>query len=361
MTQGKWMIYGAYGYTGKLVADEALRRGHSPILAGRAKDRIAPLGSELRLPARAVALDSPQGLREALADVDAVIHTAGPFAHTSEAMVEACLDTGTHYLDVTGEVEVFERIFRRDAEAKARGIALLPGVGFDVVPSDCLAAYVAQRVPSATHLELAILGLSEISPGTAKSTFEGGLRGGLVRRDGKLVTWPHGRGVRMQAMPGGERPIMPIPWGDLETAFHSTGIPNITTYMAVPRRLAKLASRTWRLTEISLPAVRAILGRGPLHTAVLKKLSRIEGPDADARRGGKSHVWAKAWNDAGDAKEAWLTTVDGYAFTAASAVRCLEAALERRPSGALSPAMAFGPDFVLDIPGTMRMDALAGQ
>ncbi|HEV7923072.1 MAG TPA: saccharopine dehydrogenase NADP-binding domain-containing protein, partial [Thermoanaerobaculia bacterium] len=142
-----WMIYGANGYTGELIAREAARRGERPILAGRDRTAVEALAKELGLQWRAFPLDAPD-----LRDIQLVLHCAGPFMYTSAPMVRACLDAGAHYLDITGEIVVFEAVMRKDGEAKQRGVTLLPGVGFDVVPTDCLAAQLAQRLPDADEL-----------------------------------------------------------------------------------------------------------------------------------------------------------------------------------------------------------------
>src|SRR5580658_4360503 len=167
-----WMIYGAYGYTGRLVAALATERGELPVLAGRDKRRLRDLGELFELEHRAFDLSDPAAVRRGLEGIDAVAHCAGPFSSTSSPMVDACLDTSTHYLDITGEIDVFETVLARGDEARAAGIALLPGSGFDVVPSDCLAAMLARALPEANRLELAIKMGGGISPGTAKTAME---------------------------------------------------------------------------------------------------------------------------------------------------------------------------------------------
>ena len=150
----RWMVYGAYGYTGTLVAELAVRRGLRPVLAGRDAAKLRPLAERLGLEHRAFGLDEAA---RALADVDAVAHCAGPFSSTSGPMVDACLAAKTHYVDITGEIDVFEAVSRRDEDAKRAGVVLLPGAGFDVVPTDCLAALLHDALPTATHLDLAFL------------------------------------------------------------------------------------------------------------------------------------------------------------------------------------------------------------
>ena len=157
----RWMIYGAYGYTGELIARLAVEQGETPILSGRSAEKLAPLAEELGLAHHAVSLDDGEGLRAALEGVDAVVHAAGPFSHTSRPMVKACLDTGTHYLDITGEIAVFNGVFKAHQKAVDAGVVLLPGVGFDVIPTDGMAAMLHRALPDAVELDLAFAGLGE--------------------------------------------------------------------------------------------------------------------------------------------------------------------------------------------------------
>jgi short subunit dehydrogenase-like uncharacterized protein len=98
-----------------------------------------------------------------------VLCAAGPFSATSRPVADACLRNRVHYLDITGEIDVFEALAARDAEAKARGIMLLPGVGFDVAPSDCLAAHLKRRLPDANDLRPYLSLRANTSRGTAKT------------------------------------------------------------------------------------------------------------------------------------------------------------------------------------------------
>ena len=354
-----WMIYGAYGYTGELVAREALRRGHRPRLAGRDESKLRAMADRLGLDGVVVDLHDAAGLARAVDGVGLVFHAAGPFVHTSEPMIHACLAAGAHYVDITGEIPVFRDTFAHDAEAKQRGIVLLSGAGFDVVPTDCLAAHVARKAPGATDLEIAFAGLAQPSGGTAKSTFEGALVGGFLRRGGKLVPTPLGKGGRRVRFADRERAVLPIPWGDLETAFHTTGIPNITTYMAVPKGLATLAKGGWAVGAAAAPIARLLLGSAPVRRSIERRIERtVKGPDDARRATSRSQVWARASSTAGPSAEAWLETLDGYSFTAVAGLLAVERILASTLAGALTPAMAFGPDFVLDVPGTTRHDAL---
>jgi short subunit dehydrogenase-like uncharacterized protein len=168
------LIYGANGYTGRLIVKEAIAKGLRPILSGRNADAINAMARELSLEARPAALDFQNMLDNVFEGVAAVIHCAGPFSRTAKIMADTCIRTKTHYLDITGEIAVFEMLAARSAEAARSGVMLLPGVGFDVVPSDCLAAHVHHRLTTATSLAL---GIHFGSSPSRRPHYEG--RGGL--------------------------------------------------------------------------------------------------------------------------------------------------------------------------------------
>lgn len=229
-----WMIYGATGFTGQLVAELAVDRGERPILAGRDAAKVAAVATPLGLPHRAFDLGDAQSVDAGLRDVEVVAHCAGPFSATSAPMVAGCLRSGVHYLDITGEVDVFESVFAKHDAAVDAGVVLLPGSGFDVVPTDCLAAMVADRLPSATHLDLAFQARGGISGGTLKSALEGAAGGGRARISGELQPVPMGWRHREVPFPSGARQASSLPWGDVSTAYRSTGIDNITTFARLP-------------------------------------------------------------------------------------------------------------------------------
>ena len=228
------LIYGASGYTGRLAARMAMERDMQPVLAGRNEGKVARVADELQLPYRIFSLENKRETMISLEGVGAVLHCAGPFSATARPMVDACLAGRTHYLDITGEIPVFEDVLARDAEARQGRVLLVPGAGFDVVPTDCLAAMLARRMPDATHLELAIHGLGSTSPGTTKTMIEGLPEGGRERIDGEIRPMPIARLSRRIPFLGGELTGYSIPWGDVSTAYYSTGIPNIVTYMVLP-------------------------------------------------------------------------------------------------------------------------------
>ena len=353
MSDPTWLLYGANGFTGELLAKEAVHRGHRPTLAGRSREKLEPLARSLGLPFAVAPLDDPAALKRAVDGHALVLHAAGPFVHTALPMLRACLDAKAHCLDITGEVPVFEQSFAHDAEAKAAGIAVISGVGFDVVPTDCLAVHVAEKLEAPTELELAISTHGRPSGGTLRSSIEALPRGGFVRRDGTLRSWPLGKGAVSLRFPHGLKRAVPIPWGDLVTAFHSTGIPNITTYLTLPPSQV-------RMLQVFGRAIPTLLASDWLRSRALRRVEQAgSGPDDAARDAGRAFIWARARNAKNVYAEAWLETVDGYDFTALAGIRAVEQTLARSPKGALTPAQAFGKDFVLEIPGTRRMDTLS--
>jgi len=337
-----FLIYGANGYTGELIAREAVRRGLRPILGGRSAEKIAPLAKELRLETRAFPLDEPK-----LDGIDAVLHCAGPFVHTSAPMVRACLDAGVHYLDITGEIAVFEAIMAVNDDACRAGVTLLPGVGFDVVPTDCLAAMLAARLPDATELELAFYTpRAELSRGTLKTMIESIDEGGAIRRDGKIIRVPPAYDAKEIPFSTGPRRAMTIPWGDVSTAFHSTGIPNIRVYTgASPKSVARM-----RRIRFFLP----ILGIKLVKRLLQSFVNRRTGPGAEQRARGRTYLWGRVANASNEVTMT-MTTPEGYAFTVLSALAAVERLLAspNRP-GSFTPSKFFGAEFVLTIPGVER-------
>lgn len=347
---GSWMIYGANGYTGELIAQEARRRGLTPLLAGRNRGPIENLARELGLEARVFALDDEKTTTAALQGVGTVLHCAGPFRSTYRPMVEACLARGVHYLDITGEIAVFEAIAARDAAARRAGVTLLPGSGFDVVPSDCLAAHLHRRLPEADHLALAFASSGGVSRGTLRTSLGQADRTGLVRRQGVLEPIRFGSLRREIDFGSGPRPAVAIPWGDLSTAWRSTGIPNLETYMALPRGAETMLA----LLALLRPLTRTRVGRSALESWIAR---RPAGPDADARARGRSRLWGEARGRAGQRVVSRLVGPEGYALTVQTALRLVErVANGEAPVGFQTPATAFGPDLILEIPGVQRLD-----
>jgi short subunit dehydrogenase-like uncharacterized protein len=344
-----WMIYGATGYTGELVAREAVDRGLTPIVAGRDALGVERLAHELGLEARVFGLAEPRRLAAGLHGVAAVLHCAGPFVRTSAPMVRACIAQKVHYLDITGEIVVFETLLAQAQTAREMGVVLLPGVGFDVVPSDCLAGRLADALPDATALDLAFLSDHPgLSRGTLKTMIESLPHVGAVRRDGKIVEVPIAHDVREVEFASGPRWVMTIPWGDVATAYHTTGIPNIRVYTGVSRAAAQRARQLAPLIPLAAwKPVKRLLQR-------VVEL-RVSGPDDDTRRTGRVELWGEVTNRLGEVVTATLSTPEAYHLTAVSAVSAVErVARGMVPPGAWTPARAFGPGFVAQLPGVVE-------
>jgi short subunit dehydrogenase-like uncharacterized protein len=344
-----WLLYGANGYTGELIARRAVSAGERPLLGGRSAIEVGRLAAELGLEHRVFALDDPAAVDQGLAGVAAVLHCAGPFSRTATPMADGCLRARAHYLDITGEIEVFEGLAARQAEAVGAGITLLPGVGFDVVPSDCLAAHLHRRLPSATHLALGFQGSSRLSRGTATTMAENLHRGGAVRRAGRITAVPAAWRTRIIDFGSGPARAITIPWGDVATAYYTTGIPNVEVYTAAPARLrALLAVARPLLPLLGTPPVQSFL-RGRIRSAP-------PGPSAEHRARSRSLLWGEA-RDATQAVVSRLETLEAYELTSRTALLALQRVLAggTRP-GFETPARAFGPDFVLEIEGTARRD-----
>ena len=340
-----WMLYGANGYTGELIAERAVADGLRPVLAGRNKAAIEKLAGRLGLEHRVFDLDDPDTVARNLEGMALVLHTAGPFSATSEPMVTACLRARVHYLDITGEIAVFEACKARGAEAKARGVVVLPGVGFDVVPSDCLARALAEALPGAVRLELAFQALGSMSRGTLKTMLEQVGRGAQVRRGGKIETIAADALQRTIEFNGKARTTVAIGWGDVSTAHHSTGIGDITVYMAMPpaqlrglRVMNMLAPVLRRPTVVKL--LKAIVGR------------TVHGPNAAVRESGHADLWGKATGIGGQSVEGRLRTPEGYKTTVITALACVRHTLSESPEpGYHTPSSAFGAGLIRHLPG----------
>jgi len=341
----RWMIYGANGYTGRLCVAEARNRGLEPVLAGRNRAQIEQLARENALEARIFDLADAAKAAEHMQDIDAVLHCAGPFSHTAQPMLRACVASKTNYLDITGEIPVFEYVHRSGGKWTRAGIAAIPGVGFDVVPSDCLAAMLKEALPEATRLVLAFTSPKmRISPGTAKTVAEGITYGTYIRRNGRLASIPAGSKTATIPFESGEKLVVAISWGDVSTAFFSTGIPNIEVYTTVkPAQLRQIKMAQRFKWFLSMRFVQRAMQR-----RIEKK---VHGPTESQRAASWAELYGEATNDAGGKAAITLRTPDGYDLTADAAVTAVQRVLEGLPPGAYTPSKAFGSEFVLGLKG----------
>lgn len=352
--QQHFLLYGANGYTGELIARFASGYDLVPILAGRRKEAIEPLAQKLGLPFLVFDLQDNSALKNALKEVKLIMHCAGPYDHTAIPVIEACLETQTHYIDLNGDLDVFEKIRLYDQKAKDSNIMLLPGAGFDVVPTDCLALWLKNKLPDATHLEIAfaILG-SKLSRGTSLTTVLKLGEPGATRKNGLITPEPvgkTGKKIPFKTADGEQKGlfVMSIPWGDVSTAYFSTGIPNITSYTGMAKAVwifnKGQSLFNWLLrTSFMRNLVRGIINR------------QSPGPGDAMRDKAVSLIWAKVQNQKGESVTGTMQTPEAYSLTASSMLLVAQKILNGQyKPGYQTPSSAYGPDLVMEIEGVHR-------
>jgi short subunit dehydrogenase-like uncharacterized protein len=346
-----FLLYGSYGYTGQLIVDLATQQGLRPILAGRNEKQLSAQARQYNLDYRAFALEETEKLDSALREVDAVLHCAGPFVHTFRQMAEACLRTKRHYVDISGEIVGFEALAAMDRQAKDAGIMLLPGAGFDVVPTDCLAAHLKTRLPDATHLRLFLRGVGAgVSRGTAKSAIENMHRQGMIRKDGQLVQVPPVWKALMQDFGRGPVRVISVGWGDVSTAYYSTSIPNVETYMSLPQQIVNLMYDMRTIGPLFYNRVAKTILKAVMHLYP-------PGPSEGRRMKAFATMIGEVTNDRGTTAVSKLRTREGYTFTAQVTVEIMKRILNGDcKSGFQTPSLAYGKDFVLQFDGVTRED-----
>ena len=345
----KWVIYGSYGYTGRLIAERAAGVNSNIVLSGRDEEKLKQQADELGVAYMTAELSDPLRMDNLLNDANLVIHCAGPFIHTWEEMLDACIRNRCHYLDITGEIGVFEGIKARSAEIAEAKIMAMPGAGFDVVPTDCLALYLKKQLPDADQLELAFMGLGGgVSHGTAQTMAENLGNGGAVRENGKIQVVPAAYKTRTIDFGPKKRMAASIPWGDVSTANFTTGIDNITVYTAMkPSAIRWLKLSNWIAPILRLSFVKSIIKK--------RIRKRITGPDKTSREEGKSHIWGEVSNRNGKTETARLTTPEGYQLTALTSLLIAQKVDSGDfKLGYQTPASAYGEDLILEIEGTER-------
>jgi short subunit dehydrogenase-like uncharacterized protein len=343
------LIYGANGYTGALIAEEAARRGLKPVLGGRNRDALEALSQRLRLTRRAFELADRATILRNLDGIGVVLNCAGPFVNTAEPLLEACLEAKVHYLDITGEIDVFALCHHAHSRAQHQGVVVAPGVGFDVVPTDCVAAMLKKALPDASELVLAFEAGGGPSPGTARTGVAGLAQGGRVRQNGAIVEVPLAWKTREFERDGTRRSAMTIPWGDVYTAYVSTGIPNIETYMAVsPKTIARTRWLRYVQPLLGIDAVRGFFEKRAVESA--------RGPDAERRRTTGCYIWGEVRDTAGREEKLALKTPNGYTLTVESALGILAHVIDAKPEGGYyTPSQLTRADYVLDLPGVERV------
>ena len=345
-----FMLYGSTGFVGDAIARLALQNGLRPLLAGRNAAKVGAQATDLGLEHRVFSLDQATAMDSALGEVAVVLNCAGPYIYTFKPMVDGCIRTGTHYLDITGEIPVYQALAACDAEAKAQGVMLLPGVGFDVVPTDCLAAHLKHRLPSATHLTLAFHseGPAGLPPGTANTMVEMIPYGIKGRRNGRIEPAPQGEKARMIDFGRGPVKATQLTWGDIFMACRGTGIPNIEDYAAFPEEMVRQMKAIGYLRPLfNLSSVRNFFKR------------RIPaGSTVEERARTHTSVWGEAEDDQGRKAASRLHGPEaGVTWTALAALAVVKKVLDGEIlPGFQTPSLAYGADFVLECEGVERED-----
>lgn len=342
-------LYGSYGYTGELICQLAQKKGLKPILSGRNAEKLKAQAEKYGFPYVVLDLADAAKLPELLQNVKVVLHCGGPFIHTAKIMVEACLQTHTHYLDITGEWQVFEMLAAMDAQAKAANVMLLPGVGYDVVPSDCLALFLKNLLPDATHLDIVLNNSNaKLSRGTKLTMAEGLGESSAMRQNGKIVPINTAALVKEFSIHGKKKSAMNIAWGDIATAWYSTQIPNIVTYLSAPPSTIKTAKR---LNTFSF-LLRFAFVKKIIKSSIYNGKNDIS---EEMRQKSVSQIWASVKNAKGETKTAVLTAPDGYLLTAETAVIIAEKVLaDNYKVGYQTPAKCYSSELIMEATGVTR-------
>ncbi len=341
-----WMIYGANGYTGRIIINVARELGMSPILAGRNREQVVELASQHNLEYRLFDLSSEETVCQNLSDVNILLNCAGPFSATAEVMISCCLQTTTHYLDITGEIDVFEHARSFDKKAKHSNVVICPGVGFDVVPTDCLSSLLKNELPSAIELALAFQAVaSKLSPGTAKTAVEGAAKGGRVRKNGELLSVPQAYAYRDIDFGKGLKSAVSIAWGDVSTAYYTTGIPNIMVFLPMSVRGIKQLKKRRKYMRF----LRSSFMQNFLKRRIEKN---IKGQPDEERKNSKMIIWGEVVNDEGECVTGRFETGNGYDVTAVGAVEAVDFLLNNDTAGGFyTPSMLMGPEVLKKLPG----------
>ena len=336
-----WLIYGANGYIGKMLVYESIKEGLAPILAGRNGQKIFDLARETQLPCRVFDLTS-KFLNTFLEDCSLVVNCAGPYSTTSQKLLEACCETQTHYLDLSNEVWTYESIFEHANKWIRHDITVIPGLGFEVIPGDCLSAYLKRMLPDATKLSLGLsMRGTRASKGHLRSFVEAIAYGGRIRSEGHLKKVP--LAWKTKLIPYHALPSLSVamPSPELSSSWMSTRIPNIETYV-------EMSTRSIRYLKM-LRLFRPFLFIKPFLSWVKKQLKHVaQPPHSRVYQKGKGTIWGEVQNHAGVRKEFRIHTNEAYQFTCQSVIVIVKKVLSGSIGrGCHTPSTALGPDFIL--------------
>ena len=344
----KLMLYGANGYTSRLIIKELVGQNIKPILAGRSKEKIKNLAEKHGFDSSIFSLAKTKVIDEKLNNIDVLINAAGPYSLTAKPLIDSCIRTKTHYIDITGEIDVFVYAESKHKDAKDAGIIVCPGVGFDVIPTDCLSYLLKDKMPDANELNICFFSENgRPSIGTAKTSIEGLSNGGIIRKNGKIEQVPLALSVKEIDYGPGSRMAMSIPWGDVATAYYSTGIENIIVY--TPRSEAGI--KKIRIQRKWLFILKLKFVQNYLKNKMTKKI--INGGDSDEQRAkSKMWVWAEVKNKDGKIESGHFQIANGYDVTGYGAMFFAKQLIENTfEGGYYTPSLLLGPNIVESLPG----------
>jgi short subunit dehydrogenase-like uncharacterized protein len=349
--KGQVLIYGAYGFTGKGIAELASEYEIVPILAGRNESKLKPLADSLGYDYIVLPLENNHdNLVSVLKHFEIVLHVAGPYTYTAKPMLDAVVEARTHYLDLTGENHVIQAELDRDEEFRRANIMVMPAVGYDVVPTDCLNVYVADKISQPTQLTVVLNGSyiaaagAQTSRGTMKSGLEMLGRPLLKRENGEMVAMATPQLIHRNEN-GREQTLLQIPWADMITSYVSTGIPNIAVFQVQEGQLP-----TWLLRIAQSDAGRRVLGW-------LIDNFAPEGPPPGAQENRQTRIVSTVSNEAGATASAALVTPEGYLLTFHSTLIIARRVIDGQwEPGFQTVGKVYGPDLVLEVPGVTRTD-----
>lgn len=320
------LIYGATGFTGQLVAEEARRLKLDFGVAGRDRAKVDALAQQLGVPGRTFALHDPITVLDNIDGARVVLNVAGPFGRTAEPLIDAAIARGIHYLDTSAEFATYAQAEERSAAAAAAGAMLVPGVGWDVVPSDAVAVHAAARTPRPVGLRIALEITGGFSRGSVSSAAGIADLAGVVRTAGHLIRGP-GDATAVFDFGSGPNDFASVPMGDLITGRRSLGLDNIAVFMrstgAIP------------VPGDDIP----------------------DGPTAADRLEGRYRALAEITDEDGTVVRSVIDTPNGYNYTQLAAARAAGHVLDgRHPAGFQTPSTAFGPGFATSISDSFITD-----
>ncbi|HEY6349901.1 MAG TPA: hypothetical protein VI636_10875 [Candidatus Angelobacter sp.] len=336
-----WMIYGATGYSGELIARKAVAQGLRPILAARDGKAVSKIAEALDLSWRSFEISDWKNFRCEISRVNLLVNAAGPLMQSSVLVAESCLAAHTHYFDLNNHIPSLVATYTLDAEAKAKNLTLLPGLALSPAASNCLVQHLHTLLPDADSVDIALEPFMRThSPGANLTITENIMQGGLRRRGGVLERCRFDSGLIEVQLPTGSRRMLPGALGDIEATFRSTKLPNITTY---------IVADLWSIPGGFRRTAPADSVRSSAQEPNTKQFQCADGTR-------QSLVWARLSKLGQSSLEGWLEFGEWHELTAAVVIAGVSRLLndKRLSAGAHTPATALGPDFILDLPNLKR-------